>query len=274
MTSYNNGKKKTFVQGVYLSKVGTGKVFKVDNDINLEKIDVNKFPNSVLSDIGKGSISRECDFTYKPKEDEITISIFAFTDGKEKQINKTELPPPIDSEIYYGNIFVFAHVDNKLINLTLDTYNEFYEHSLGGIEDIGSQDSWSEDDEDENSEDREFIASEGSVSEEIEDSDDDEFLDSDHSDDENSEDDNDFKDKLDSIMNLKESDIMDIYLKDISDTLLQAPIKIKEMIYKHHNKNNEFLIQWFDYYIKKSRGKQGKIYADYKSIMNNYISNK
>ena len=266
MTSYHNAKKNNFVQAIYLDVKGSASEFKLFDNIDIEKIDVNKFPNVVLDNVGKGSISRECDFTYKPVKEEITISIFAFTDGKEKQINKTDLPPPIDNEIYYGNIFVIAHTNDKLINLTLDTYEKFYEHSLGGIEDIGSQDSWSEEEDEENSEDRDFIASEGSVSEELSDSEE-EFIDSDDSDEDDTQ-----KLKIDSILDLKECDIIDVYLKKVNKELLKAPVKIKEIIYKHHNKNNQFIEEWFDYHIKNLRGKQSKIYSEYKKIVCNIFT--
>ena len=53
--------------------------------------------------------------------------------------------------------------------------------------------------------------------------------------------------------------------------LLKAPIQIKEIIYKHYDKSNEFLIQWFDYHIKKSKGQQSKMYNQYKTIISNLI---
>lgn len=262
MSGLTSSKKKTFIQAIYVDIAGIPKEFKIQDDTNLEELDINKFPTHVLKSIGKGSISRECDFTYKPEQEDITISLFCFTDGKERQINKYDLPPPIDNEIYYGNMYALAHVDNKLINMDLDLYNKFYENSFEGFEDLDSQDSWSEEDDDENSDDRNFIASEGSVSEYEEDSEED---DEDSGEDDEEESGNSQDSELDKLVNplaLEEWNLIDNYVEKINVDLVKAPDEIKDMIYKHYirEEGKKFLENWFDCKIndKVKRGSVSK----------------
>ena len=263
MSGLTSSKKKTFIQAIYVDIAGIPKEFKIPDDTNLEELDINKFPTQVLKSIGKGSISRECDFTYKPEQEDITISIFCFTDGKERQINKYELPPPIDNEMYYGTMYAIAHVDNKLINMNLDLFNKFYENSFEGFEDLDSQDSWSEEDDDENSDDRNFIASEGSVSEYEEDSGEESS---------NSED-----SELNTLGNplaLEEWNLIDNYVEKINVDLVKAPDEIKDMIYKHYirEEGKKFLENWFDCKIndKVKRGsisKSKEEFVKYKNMI-------
>ena len=63
------------------------------------------------------------------------------TKGKEKNINKHDLPPPLDNLFLYGNIIVIkTDSKNNFINLTKKDYLEFYEDAFGGFEDLGSED--------------------------------------------------------------------------------------------------------------------------------------
>lgn len=59
------------------------------------------------------------------------ISILGYKQGIEKNINKTEMPPPIDNELYYGDLIVYSLKDN----LTIDYYNKFLEEMFK-IEDL------------------------------------------------------------------------------------------------------------------------------------------
>lgn len=54
---------------------------------------------------------------------EYDIAILGYKQGLEKNINKTELPPPIDNELYYGDLIVYSLKDN----LTINDYNQFLE---------------------------------------------------------------------------------------------------------------------------------------------------
>jgi hypothetical protein len=97
---------------------------------------------------GDSELERECDYDYKDK----FITIYACTKGNDSIANKHELPPPIDKNTYYGDIFALYHENEKLINMTLDEYKEFYETAFGGFEDLDDNiDDDEDDDEDDDS---------------------------------------------------------------------------------------------------------------------------
>ena len=77
------------------------------------------------------------------------ISIYAKDSGKSKTENKTELPPPIDTPLYFGSILVLRHSEEEItetnvIDMTKDIWDNFYEKSMGGSESLGEEDSYSE----------------------------------------------------------------------------------------------------------------------------------
>lgn len=131
------------------------------SDFNVEAFETYEdLPDLVLSNHGQGEIERECDFEYK----KLFISVFAWTQGKAGQENKHELPPPIDKELYFGNMIVIAHHDNKIVPLTVEMYNQFYEHAYGGFHDIESEDEYSDDGDDHGSDLEGFVVSEADES--------------------------------------------------------------------------------------------------------------
>ena len=88
-------------------------------------------------------------WTWKIKEN-VYISLFSKDTGRSNNINKFDLPPPIDKTIYYGSMIIVKHnhkmVKNENIeNITLDEWEKFYEKLFGGFEDLGEEDSFSED---------------------------------------------------------------------------------------------------------------------------------
>lgn len=77
------------------------------------------------------------------------ISIYAKDSGKSKTENKTELPAPIDTPLYFGPILVLRHSEEEItetnvIDMTKDIWDNFYEKSMGGSESLGEEDSYSE----------------------------------------------------------------------------------------------------------------------------------
>ena len=63
------------------------------------------------------------------------------TKGKEKNINQHELPPPIDTKFFYGNIFVIKTTKKQEYqHFTVKDFNKVYEELFGGFESLGSYD--------------------------------------------------------------------------------------------------------------------------------------
>lgn len=112
---------------------------------------------------GHDDIERECDYEWNND----VISMYCWSEGSESKINKHDLPPPIDNELYYGDILVLRHENGNLLDLSKDSYNKFYEDAFGGFEDIEDDEELSSEEEPTQS-DIDFIASEGEVSSEAE----------------------------------------------------------------------------------------------------------
>ena len=134
LTKSNQGRRRgEFQTDIKLIDLCNSDLSKIHENIE------NLIPKKFIS-YKKKTISRECDYKYNDK----TLSFYAWNNGRAGSENKHDLPPPIDKELYFGNIFVIAHNNNEIIDLTETEYDEFYENAFGGFEDLGSEDSWSE----------------------------------------------------------------------------------------------------------------------------------
>ena len=75
------------------------------------------------------------------------ISVFAKDKGRANSENKYDLPPPIDSVLYYGTLLFVKTFTNEnfdkenLDNLTLEEWEKCYEKLFGGFESLGDDDS-------------------------------------------------------------------------------------------------------------------------------------
>ena len=69
-----------------------------------------------------------------------TLTLIGFLNGKAGNENKHELPPPLDSQLYFGDILVIASKNTddyrEPLSLTTATYETFYTAAFGGFEDI------------------------------------------------------------------------------------------------------------------------------------------
>lgn len=72
------------------------------------------------------------------------IKLFAKKDGRAGYENKYELPPPIDKELYFGNIVLVNEDDD----LTIQEWNVIYDKLHGGFEDLEESDHDEESDDD------------------------------------------------------------------------------------------------------------------------------
>lgn len=85
------------------------------------------------------------------KSSTINISVYAKKNGRANTENKFDMPPPIDSELYFGCIAVVGfkpgNDDEEIpINLDVDKWCKVYEKLMGGFEDLGLEDSEDEED--------------------------------------------------------------------------------------------------------------------------------
>lgn len=71
-------------------------------------------------------------------QDAYQISVFGKAAGKAGQENKYDFPPPIDSTLFFGPcVLVNTDAENRILDLSVDTWAKVYEHLFGGFEDIG-----------------------------------------------------------------------------------------------------------------------------------------
>lgn len=83
---------------------------------------------------------------------ETTVHLYGYKVGKADTENKHELPPPHDTLLLFGEVVLFATKNDAagksmFVNFAYTDYQKFYNETLGGFDDIGSEDTNTEDDE-------------------------------------------------------------------------------------------------------------------------------
>lgn len=85
------------------------------------------------------------------KPDRYRVSLYARKNGRPGSENKYDFPPPVDNDLFFGGcVLTNQDVDGNYIDLTKSAWDRIYEELFGGFEDLGSEDS----DSDEESEDK------------------------------------------------------------------------------------------------------------------------
>jgi len=101
----------------------------------------------------KAGFRKDTDFekrhTWKIK-DGMFISVYSKNSGRANTENKYELPPPVDSDLYFGKLVIIKHsglnptVEN-FVDLTSDEWKIIYDNLMGGAEEIDDDEEESED---------------------------------------------------------------------------------------------------------------------------------
>lgn len=101
-------------------------------------MDVDNFKDTAsFSKKGHGKLSRLQDWIHFDD----TVVMYGWTDGEAGNENKHELPPPIDTDLYFGDILAFrVNGNGHLDDFTEELYHNFVEHMLGGFSDLESDD--------------------------------------------------------------------------------------------------------------------------------------
>ena len=86
--------------------------------------------------------------TWKISEDQY-ISLYSKDDGRANTENKYELPPPIDSPLYFGSLAIVKHTEadptnTNCIDLTGKEWKKIRENLMGGFEDLDEEEEESE----------------------------------------------------------------------------------------------------------------------------------
>jgi hypothetical protein len=144
------------IKAICLYANKTVREFKITPSMDVDQIDYNKLSKSIIKTPGEGSPSREADFNWSGD----TLSVYCWGGGKAGSENQHDLPPPIDTNLYFGDIIIIRHCKGVLKNISKENYESFYEAAFGGFENLGSEDSWSSEEEvSENDSIHDFIVS-------------------------------------------------------------------------------------------------------------------
>ena len=108
--------------------------------------------------------------TWKISEDQY-ISLYSKDDGRANTENKYELPPPIDSPLYFGSLAIVKHTEadptnTNCIDLTGKEWKKIRENLMGGFEDLDEEEEESEGEEERNQEEESEEDEEGEEEEE------------------------------------------------------------------------------------------------------------
>ena len=91
------------------------------------------------------------EWTYSKKgENMITVELWARNNGQANQENKYDFPPPADNDLFFGNCALLARDSNmSIVNLTVEKWNNVYEHLFGGFETLADNEDDDDEEEDE-----------------------------------------------------------------------------------------------------------------------------
>jgi hypothetical protein len=82
------------------------------------------------------------EWNVKINQSKLTVKVYGKEDGKAGTENKYDYPPPIDTELYFGNMCIvgYERKENKqeLITLTKTMWLTIYEKLFGGFENLSS----------------------------------------------------------------------------------------------------------------------------------------
>jgi len=83
-----------------------------------------------------------CQASWLIDEDKNKIYLYGKKNGRANSENKYDLPPPVDSDLFFGNMLLImeSQEENKYVDLNTEKWNKVYEKLFGGFEDLGSED--------------------------------------------------------------------------------------------------------------------------------------
>tara|TARA_Y100000389_G_scaffold17613_1_gene15384 strand:- start:14921 stop:15403 length:483 start_codon:yes stop_codon:yes gene_type:complete len=127
-------------KAICLRLTGSSSEFDMKKTNISETISTKCIPNSFKRSRGIGELTKQTQFVVENK----ILSIYSWEDGEAGWENKHELPPPIDKKLYFGNIFIVGSIDEEQVDINIEDYNKLTNKYFKGFEDLGSQDSWSD----------------------------------------------------------------------------------------------------------------------------------
>ena len=118
------------------------KIIIVDKTGKLKELNVrNLNEDEIFKKCGyktnNGFSERAC-WSVKIEGEKHIVKCYAKDEGRANMENKYDLPPPIDSKLYFGNIALvkMEKEDNSYEDLSIDLWEKIYEKLFGGFEDL------------------------------------------------------------------------------------------------------------------------------------------
>lgn len=94
---------------------------------------------------------KRTEWSIRHNNENIFICVYAKTIGRAQNENKYDFPPPIDKDLYFGNIAIIAFdKERNMIELDKEMWEIFYNELMGGFEDIENTDDEEEEYEEDN----------------------------------------------------------------------------------------------------------------------------
>ena len=85
------------------------------------------------------------------------LVLYGCENGDAGQENKYDLPPPVDCELYFHDLYFVKYVNNVIEDFSVQEYNIFYNECFLGFENIEDTDDEEDESLSEHTSDREFI---------------------------------------------------------------------------------------------------------------------
>ena len=107
------------------------------NEVNVnKKLVLDNIPLTLFKTKGNS----EPEILHEYKYNGFSIYVIGWKDGLHNQINKHDMPPPLDVGILYGDLLLLKIKKNEVYEFTKSEYLKFYEKKFGGFEDLNSTD--------------------------------------------------------------------------------------------------------------------------------------
>lgn len=86
---------------------------------------------------------KQTEWTVKHDNKKYVISLYGKLEGKAGMENKTELPPPVDSKLFFGALALVGQIKDEtnkktFVNLSIPLWDILYQKLYGGFEDLNN----------------------------------------------------------------------------------------------------------------------------------------
>lgn len=115
------------------------KIVLLEKKGNVLEKKIDKISISNFKKILKPKSNQKIENIHNWTDNDTIISLYGFINGNAGNENKHELPPPIDCELFYGDIIICMKQQNTLKNFTVEDFMDFYEKKCGGFVNIETE---------------------------------------------------------------------------------------------------------------------------------------